>query len=138
MIFNPSRTFKVVPPVVPPILPEAGAQEGNGVRSSGAIAGGVTGLFVIAALLLLLLWFKKKKKEELDEEPVEPETVTLTTEALNDDMKFISEYGLSDKVPAPGGVSDHDDLPVNPDRAGYNGSDEMNASEHNPDEMDDF
>jgi hypothetical protein len=64
--------------------------------------------------------------------------MTVATEVLSDGMEFISEYGLSDHAPAPDDSSDNEDLPADPNGAGYFDSDEMNASEHNPDELDDF
>jgi hypothetical protein len=98
----------------------------------------VTGLAASAALLLLLLWFKKKKKKKTIEEQSGPEATT-TDETLTEAVEFISEYGLSDNVPGSDGSGDNEDLPGDPDQAGYYDSGEMNASEHNPDdEQDDF
>jgi hypothetical protein len=91
---------------------------------------------VIGALLLLLLWLKKKKKT--NEEQSVPEMIT-TDGTFTEGTEFISEYGLSDNPPGCDGSEDDEDLPGDPDPAGYYDSGELNASEHNPDdEQDDF
>jgi hypothetical protein len=105
--------------------------------SNGAIGAAVGGLAVIAALALLLLWFKKKRlvtevSYEEDEEEVVP------TNSLTEHENYISEYGLSDRaLQEPSGG----DLSEVPQTIGENGkyvSDEGNASEHNPEDGDDF
>jgi hypothetical protein len=112
----------------------AAEQTKNGV--SGAVIGGsLGGLAALAALLLLLLLRKKKKQEEVEEgeETVGSES-TLGT--IDGEDEYISEYGLSDGVRPLDSDQDVNDLPN--DELDSNFIDECsNASEHNPEELDD-
>jgi hypothetical protein len=126
--FTASKSFAGVA-----VVPGVGDQIASGLLSSGAIGAGAAGLAALAALLVLLLLLKKKKEPDLGPAETEIET-TATLDDVND---YISEYGMSDGVPA---IDDDENLDM-PCESGSNGdyaSDVMNASENNPDDLEGF
>jgi hypothetical protein len=134
-VFTPSAPF--TPPATQSRLAGIGRAEEltSGLASGSAIGAGVGGLAALALLLLLFLLFKKKKQQ--NELPQELDTECETTTLVEKD-EYISEYGLSE-----GGVQDDsgDDLVDMPQGVGDDGnyiSDEGNASEHNPEDGDEF
>jgi hypothetical protein len=89
-------------------------------------------LAALGALLLLLLLLKKKKPPEPN---LESEVTEINT--MNEMDDYISEYGLSDgDRPAEHG-DEEVDMPRVESAGGEYVSGEMNASEHNPDDLDD-
>jgi hypothetical protein len=105
------------------------------MASGGAVGAGVAGLAVIAALLLLLLLFKKKKSQK----DVMPEEETMSETQTMDEMdEYISEYGLSDGGFGDASGQDSTDMPHVIGGDGQYVSDEGNASEHNPEDEDEF
>lgn len=109
-------------------------QLSDGLLSSGAIGAGAGGLAAIAFLLLLLLLLKKKK--------VAPESAVETVEVDTtgaDTLEYISEYGLSDglahNVDSGDEAGHPSDVPHEPSDFV---SDDINASEHNPDDFEGF
>jgi hypothetical protein len=134
-LFTPSAPFTASATIVRvPIIPGAAEQIAGGLGSGGAIGAGVAGVAVIAALLLLLLFVKKKRHQKESNELVEQTTQDTFT---NERVEYISEYGLSDNVLSTDDLEGQEDLPREVSDAGIYNSDAMNASEHNPDELDD-
>jgi hypothetical protein len=134
-VFTPSAPFTAsgTKPVVA-LQPNVAEQITNGLLSKAGIGIGIGGLVALAALLLLFLLLKKKKevKTVSDEEIVMDETETFNSDAI-----YISEYGLSDNGVAAELCEDQEDLPQNGLSDGNYASDQMNASELNPDDIDD-
>lgn len=87
------------------------------------------------AVLLLLLLLKKKKKPPSEDAMEADEEVTMTT-TIDDDVEFVSEYGLSEGMK----ISESDDGPLDlPNSGGGDvtfASDAENGSEYNPDDLD--
>jgi hypothetical protein len=103
--------------------------------SSSAVGAGLGGLGAIAALLVLLFLLKKKKRA-IEEEIV---TGTMETDTLTAQDTYVSEYGLSDEGNRSEASEDREDLPqVALQGGGGYESDQMEASEHNPEEFDDI
>jgi hypothetical protein len=103
--------------------------------SGAAIGAGIGGLAALAALLLLLFLFKRKKPADMPEE-AEEETAGSDQTVNLSDGGYISEYGLSDGVRPVDSDEDDEDLPQAGPGDGNYDSDLENASEHNPDELD--
>jgi hypothetical protein len=108
----------------------------NGLVSGGAIGTLVAGLVVIGALSLLFLLLKRRKSQAVAE--LEEETALVETDTMTERENFISEYGLSEgEVQDPSG-EDLTDMPRVIGEDGHYVSDDRHASEHNPDDVDEF
>jgi hypothetical protein len=104
--------------------------------TSAAVGTGLGGLAVLAALAaLLLLLFLMKKKTNLEVDADEAEE-TLSETQTADDHVSVSHSGLSDGVRPMNDRGDQEDLPRTIVEGEEVHSDVLNASEHNPDELD--
>jgi hypothetical protein len=104
--------------------------------SAGGITAGVLGLVAVAALLVLLVVCRKKNKEEESEELPEQ---TTTLDATTGVEHFISEYGLSEPEELERGQDDEDlPAPVSNEPGDWGEGNGRHASEHNPDDLEDF
>jgi hypothetical protein len=98
--------------------------------SKAAIAAGTGGFAALATLVLFLLLRKRRKLKV--EEPFLPDEPTLGT--VDDNDKYISEYGLSDEFDPANSDEDREDLPRSDFEDMIQDSIEEYVSEHNPDE----
>jgi hypothetical protein len=120
-------------------VPEVILTDGDSAKSgavSAAVGGAVGGFAALAALLLLLFLFNKKRGSELIEQGVEMQDPSVDTTI--DVPDFISEYGLSEGAPPSDDDDNGVDLPLAQGEAGYYESDDRNASENNPEELDEY
>jgi hypothetical protein len=105
----------------------------NGLPLSGALAAGAAGLTILAALAIFLLVKRTKKNPPQPEE----ETIERVTETTEDENEYISEYGLSDAICSADHHEADIDFPQTALRTEDYENDFENASECNPEELDD-
>jgi hypothetical protein len=92
------------------------------------------GLAALAAVLLLLFLKKRRKKKTGDE--AQETGADLVIETFTEDEPCISEYGLSEGCDPGEDGEDQEDLPQAGSDVGHWNSDLGNASEHNPEDID--
>jgi hypothetical protein len=120
----------------PVVMPEPASQQTGGFSRAAALGGGLAGLAALAALGVLFLLKKGKKLPMPDEPDAMTETEASTID--DDDRGFVSEYGFSDGGHQMDGDGHGEgDEPVQPIQEEVLEEPNM-ASEHNPDERDDF
>jgi hypothetical protein len=123
--FSASASFNV---------PLIAGQNSNSLGAGAAAGIGVGGLAAIGALLLLLFLIKRRKRMD----PNEPNETggESTAETMTENEAYISEYGLSDGVRPMNDEEIREDLPQVVGDDGQYGSEIENASEHNPEDLD--
>jgi hypothetical protein len=109
----------------------------KGLFSPGAIGAGIAGLVAVVALLLLVLAKKKRMNEAKDPESGLDTMEEKTTSNSEHDI-YVSEYGLSDEIHAVNEEDNRGEARQNSRGHTDNESDVTNASEHNPEDLEDF